>query len=195
MDETAHIPSMTEQDRQISEIVAKERSRLRNFIRKRVPDPSDAEDIVQEVFYELVEANRLLMPIEKVTGWLFRVARNRIIDLFRKKKPELFSDQAVEGEEGEMLEIEDLLPSPDAGPEAVYVRHLLLDELAQALDGLPREQREVFVAHELEGQSFKDMAAETGVSVNTLLSRKRYAVLHLRERLQDVYELYESMRD
>src|SRR5215831_4307314 len=191
MDETAHIPSMTEQDRQISEIVAKERSRLRNFIRKRVPDPSDAEDIVQEVFYELVEANRLLMPIEKVTGWLFRVARNRIIDLFRKKKPELFSDQAVEGEEGEMLEIEDLLPSPDAGPEAVYVRHLLLDELAQALDGLPREQREVFVAHELEGQSFKDMAAETGVSVNTLLSRKRYAVLHLRERLQDVYELYE----
>src|SRR5215467_11372285 len=186
MDETASIPSMTEQDRQISEIVAKERSRLRNFIRKRVPDPSDAEDIVQEVFYELVEANRLLMPIEHVTGWLFRVARNRITDLFRKKKPDLFSDTAVEGEEGELLQIDDLLPSPDAGPEALYVRHVLLDELELALDELPDEQREVFVAHELEGRSFKEMAAETGVSVNTLLSRKRYAVLHLRKRLQNI---------
>jgi RNA polymerase sigma factor (sigma-70 family) len=188
MDETASITSMTEQDRQISEIVAKERSRLRNFVRKRVPDPSDAEDIVQDVFYELVEANRLLMPIEQVTGWLFRVARNRIIDLFRKKKPELFSDQAVEDDAGEMLEIEDLLPSPDAGPEALYFRRALLDELEHALDELPREQRAVFVAHELEGRSFKEMAVETGVSVNTLLSRKRYAVLHLRERLQDIYD-------
>src|SRR5215469_14243469 len=195
MDETASITSMAEQDRQISEIVAKERPRLRNFIRKRVPDPSDAEDILQEVFYQLVDANRLLMPIEQVTGWLFRVARNRIIDLFRKKKPELFSDHAVEDEEGERLEIEDLLPSPDAGPEALYVRHLLLDDLELALDELPEEQREVFEAHELEGQSFKEMAAETGVSVNTLLSRKRYAVLHLRERLQGIYEIYESMRD
>jgi RNA polymerase sigma factor (sigma-70 family) len=195
MDETASINLMTEQDRQISEIVGKERSRLRNFIRRRVPDPSDAEDIVQEVFYELVEANRLLMPIEHVTSWLFRVARNRIIDLFRKKKPELFSDQAVENEEGEMLDIEDLLPSPDAGPEALYVRQLLLDALEHALDELPDEQREVFVGHELEGRSFKEMAAETGVSVNTLLSRKRYAVLHLRERLQDIYGIYESMRD
>ena len=188
MDETASITSMTEQDRQISEIVAKERSRLRNFVRKRVPDPSDAEDIVQDVFYELVEANRLLMPIGQVTGWLFRVARNRIIDLFRKKKPELFSDQAVEDDAGEMLEIEDLLPSPDAGPEALYFRSALLDELELVLNELPREQREVFVAHELEGRSFKEMAVETGVSVNTLLSRKRYAVLHLRERLQDIYD-------
>jgi len=188
MDETASITSMTEQDRQISEIVAKERSRLRNFVRKRVSDPSDAEDIVQDVFYELVEANRLLMPIEQVTGWLFRVARNRIIDFFRKKKPELFSDQAVENEAGEMLEIEDLLPSPDAGPEALYFRSALLDELELVLNELPREQREVFVAHELEGRSFREMAAETGVSVNTLLSRKRYAVLHLRERLQDIYD-------
>lgn len=188
MDETASITSMTEQDRQISEIIAKERSRLRNFVRKRVPDPSDAEDIVQDVFYELVEANRLLMPIGQVTGWLFRVARNRIIDLFRKKKPELFSDQAVEDEAGEMLEIEDLLPSPDAGPEALYFRTALLDELELVLNELPREQREVFVAHELEGRSFREMAAETGVSVNTLLSRKRYAVLHLRERLQDIYD-------
>ena len=179
---------MTEQDRQISEIIAQERSRLRNFIRRRVPDPSDAEDIVQEVFYELLEANRLLMPIEHVTGWLLRVARNRITDLLRKKKPETFSDAAVEDEDGELLVFEDLLPSPDAGPEALYVRSMLLDELGLALDELPEEQRDVFVSHELEGRSFKEMAAETGVSVNTLLSRKRYAVLHLRERLQSIYD-------
>ena len=179
---------MIEQDRRISEIVAGERSRLRNFIRRRVPDPSDAEDIVQEVFYELVEANRLLMPIEHVTGWLFRVARNRITDLFRKRKPETFSDAAVEDEDGELLRIEDLLPSPDAGPEALFARSVLLDELELALDELPGEQREVFVAHELEGRSFKELSAASGVSVNTLLSRKRYAVLHLRERLQSIYD-------
>ena len=179
---------MTEQDRQISEIIEEERSRLRNFIRRRVPDPSDAEDIVQEVFYELVEANRLLMPIEHVTGWLFRVARNRITDLFRKKKPETFSDAAIVDEDGEALRIEDLLPSPDAGPEALYFRNVLLDELELAIDELPEEQREVFVAHELEGRSFKEMAAETGVKMNTLLSRKRYAVLHLRERLQNIHD-------
>jgi RNA polymerase sigma factor (sigma-70 family) len=188
MDETSRIAEMTDQNRQISEIVAEQRSRLRNFIRRRVPDPSDAEDIVQEVFYELVEANRLLMPIEHVTGWLFRVARNRITDLFRKKKPVTFSDAALEYQDGEVLQIEDLLPSPDAGPEALYFRHVLFDELEHAIDELPEEQRAVFVAHELEGRSFKEMAAETGVSVNTLLSRKRYAVLHLRERLQSVYD-------
>ncbi len=179
---------MTEPDRQISEIVAQQRSRLRNFIRRRVPNPSDAEDIVQEVFYELVEANRLLMPIEHVTGWLFRVARNRIIDLLRKKKPQTFSDATVEGEGGKMLYIEDLLPSPDAGPDALYIRNVLHDALELAIDELPDDQRDVFVAHELEGRSFKEMAAATGVSVNTLLSRKRYAVLHLRERLQSVYD-------
>ena len=188
MDEMASVIVMTEQNRQISEIVAEERSRLRDFIRRRVPDPSDAEDIVQEVFYELVEANRLLMPIEHVTGWLFRVARNRITDLFRKKKPEAFSHRAVEGEDGEVLRIEDLLPSPDAGPEALYVRGVLLDELEFALDELPDEQREVFVAHELEGRSFKELSAESGVNVNTLLSRKRYAVLHLRARLQRLHD-------
>jgi RNA polymerase sigma factor (sigma-70 family) len=177
-----------EQDQRISEVVTRERSRLRNFIRRRVPDPRDAEDILQDVFYRLVEANRLLMPIEHVTGWLFRVARNRITDLFRKKTPELFSDTAVTDEEGQLLQIEDLLPSPDAGPEALYFRNLLLDELELALDELPDEQREVFVAHELEGRSFKELADETGVSVNTLLSRKRYAVLHLRERLQSIYD-------
>ncbi|MGD0403458.1 MAG: sigma-70 family RNA polymerase sigma factor [Candidatus Acidiferrales bacterium] len=179
---------MNEQDRQISEIVAEERSRLRNFIRRRVPDPSDAEDIVQEVFYELVEANRLLMPIEHVTGWLFRVARNRITDLFRKKKPQNFSDAAVENEDGELLRLEDLLPSPDAGPEALYFRSVLLDELEFALDELPAEQREVFVAHELEGRSFKELSAESGVNVNTLLARKRYAVLYLRERLHSIHD-------
>lgn len=177
-----------EPDQRISEVVKREQSRLRNFIGRRVPDPRDAEDILQDVFYELVEANRLLMPIEHVTGWLFRVARNRITDLFRKKKPESFSDAAVEGEGGEVLQIEDLLPSPDAGPEALYFHDVLLDELEEALDELPKEQREVFVAHELEGRTFKEMSAATGVSVNTLLSRKRYAVLHLRERLQSVYD-------
>src|SRR5712672_2422066 len=177
-----------DRDKRISEVVKREQSRLRNFIRQRVPDPRDAEDILQDVFYKLVEANRLLMPIEHVTGWLFRVARNRITDLFRKKKPEPFSDAAVAGEDGDTLQIEDLLPSADAGPEALYFRNLLLDELELAVDELPDEQREIFVAHELEGRSFKEMATETGVSVNTLLSRKRYAVLHLRERLQTIYD-------
>lgn len=180
--------NMREQDRRISEIVAEQRARLKNFIRRRVPDPLDAEDILQDVFYKLVEANRLFMPIEHVTGWLFRVARNRITDLFRKKKPLSFGDASVEGESGELLQIEDLLPSPEAGPEAVYVRNLLLEELELALEELPDEQREVFVGHELEGRSFKEMAEETGVSVNTLLSRKRYAVLRLRERLRSIYD-------
>ena len=172
----------------MSGVVKREQSRLRNFIRRRVPDPRDAEDILQDVFYKLVEANRLLMPIDHVTGWLFRVARNAITDLFREKRPERFSDSAVAGEDEDELRLEDLLPSPDAGPEALYARNVLLEELEVAIDELPEEQREVFVWHELEGRSFKDMAAETGVSVNTLLSRKRYAVLRLRERLQDVYD-------
>jgi RNA polymerase sigma factor (sigma-70 family) len=177
-----------EQDDRISEVVKREQSRLRNFIRRRVPDTSDVEDILQDVFYELVEANRLLMPIEHVTGWLFRVARNRIVDLFRKKKPESFSDTTTAGEGDELLQLEDILPSPDAGPEAQFARSVLLDELDLAIGELPKEQREVFVAHELEGRSFKEIAAETGVGVNTLLSRKRYAVLHLRDRLQGIYD-------
>ncbi|MGZ5442649.1 MAG: RNA polymerase sigma factor [Thermoanaerobaculia bacterium] len=177
-----------EQDQRISEVVRREQSRLHDFIRRRVPDPRDVEDILQDVFYELVEANRLLMPIDHVTGWLFRVARNRITDLFRKKKPESFSDAAIADQDEELLRLEDLLPSADAGPDALYARGVLLEELELAVDELPREQREVFVAHELEGRSFREMAGETGVSVNTLLSRKRYAVLHLRERLQSVYD-------
>ena len=177
-----------EQDQRISDVVKREQSRLRNFIRRRVPDPRDAEDILQDVFYKLVEANRLLMPIEHVTGWLFRVARNRITDLFRKQRPESFSDTAAALDDDELLQLEDLLPSPDAGPETLYARNLLLEELELAVDELPEEQRDVFVAHELEGRSFKEMAAKTGLSMNTLLSRKRYAVLHLRERLQDIYD-------
>jgi RNA polymerase sigma factor (sigma-70 family) len=175
-----------EQDRRISEAVEREQSRLFNFIRRRVPDPRDAEDILQDVFYELVEANRLLMPIEHVTGWLFRVARNRITDLFRKKKSESFGDAA--DEDDGLPPLEDLLPSPEAGPEALYAQSVLLDALEAAVEELPEEQRKVFVGHELEGRSFKEMAAETGVGVNTLLSRKRYAVLHLRERLQSIYD-------
>jgi len=197
MDKLASAPTMSEQDRQISEIVTEERSRLRNFIRRRVPDSADVEDILQEVFFELVEANRLLMPIDHVTGWLFRVARNRIVDLFRKKKPERFSDVAEfdglrsaadDERSGDLRYIEELLPSADAGPEALYVRSVLLDELELALDELPANQREVFIAHELDGRSFKELSAESGVNINTLLARKRYAVLHLRKRLREIYD-------
>jgi RNA polymerase sigma factor (sigma-70 family) len=180
---------MAEQDHQISEAINREQTRLRNFIRKRVADPGDAEDILQEVFYELVQAYRMMKPVEQVTAWLFRVARNRITDLFRKRKPDLLGDapDAVT-EDGERLRLEDLLPSLEAGPEAAYARRILLEELEGALDELPEDQREVFIAHELMGFSFKELAAQTGVSVNTLLSRKHYAVLQLRERLQAIYD-------
>jgi RNA polymerase sigma factor (sigma-70 family) len=187
MDVPLSITSMTGQDSHISGIVAAQGSRLRRFIRRHVP-AADVEDILQEVFAELVEANRLLMPIDHVAAWLFRVARNRITDLWRRKRPLLFSE-VPSGEEADAeLRFEDLLPSPDAGPEALLLRRLLVEELERALDELPREQREVFLAHEVEGRSFKELSAASGVSINTLLSRKRYAVLHLRERLKDVYE-------
>jgi RNA polymerase sigma factor (sigma-70 family) len=179
---------MAEQDERISEAIDRDKTRLRNFIRRRVADPSDAEDILQEVFYELVEAYRLMKPIEQVGAWLFRVARNRITDLFRKRKPEASTNDPVTAEEGESLTLEDLLPSQDAGPEAAYARTVLLEELEDALEELPEEQREVFLAHEIEGRSFKELAVETGLSVNTLLSRKHYAVIHLRERLREVYD-------
>ena len=192
------LQNMTEQDQRIGEVVQREQSRLRNFIRRRVPDPLDAEDVLQDVFYKLVEANRLLMPIDHVTGWLFRVARNRITDLFRKKRPVNFSELEATDEQGERLEFEDLLPARGKGaamkvaePEAEYLRGLLLEALEAAIAALPPEQREVFIAHELEGRSFAEMAAQTGCSVNTLLARKRYAVLDLRERLREVYEEWE----
>jgi RNA polymerase sigma factor (sigma-70 family) len=179
---------MVQQDQQISEAIERERPRLRNFIRRRVPDQSDAEDILQEVFSELVEAYRMMKPLEQVTAWLFRVARNRITDLFRSKKREASTEPAVTTEDGETLQWEDLLPASDAGPESAYARSVLLEEMDAALDELPEEQREVFVAHEFLGYSFKELAQQTGVSVSTLLSRKHYAVLHLREHLQSIYD-------
>lgn len=177
-----------EQDQRISETILREQARLRNFIRRRVPDRADAEDILQDVFSELVEAYRLMQPIEQVGAWLFRVARNRITDLFRKREPEALRDQPTAAMDGEPLTLEDLLPSPGGGPEEAYFRSVLLEELDDALEELPEEQREVFIAHEFEGRSFKELAAETGLSVNTLLSRKHYAVIYLRRRLRGIYE-------
>jgi RNA polymerase sigma factor (sigma-70 family) len=178
--------TIDEQNRFIAEALERDQPRLRSFIRRRVLDAGEAEDILQDVFYELIEAYRLMKPMEQVTAWLYRVARNRITDLFRRKKPVSLSEPI--GEDEEALPLEALLPSPEAGPDAVYARNVLLDLLEEALEELPANQREVFLAHEVLGQSFKEISEETGVSVNTLLSRKRYAVLHLRERLQETYE-------
>ena len=187
-----NIPRLTaEQNRQISEVVHRERVRLRNFVRKRVPDAADAEDILQDVLYELVEAYRLMRPIEHAGAWLYRVARNRIVDFFRRKRLAALGDALVERADDEgVLTLEDLLPSPDAGPEAVYARRVLLQELSAALEELPEEQRDVFIAHEIDGRSFKELAEHTGVGLNTLLSRKRYAVVHLRRRLHAIYDEY-----
>ncbi len=184
------LDSMTaEQDQRLTEAIAREQPRLRNFIRRRVADPRDAEDILQEVFFELIEAYRMMKPIEQVGAWLFRVARNRIIDLFRKRKPEFSTSEPVAvSEQGEELFWEDLLAAPGLSPEAAYAQGVLLEELEEALEELPEEQREVFVAHELEGRSFKEISAESGVGMNTLLARKRYAVLHLRRRLQAIHD-------
>jgi RNA polymerase sigma factor (sigma-70 family) len=181
---------MTEQDQRISEAIDRERSRLRNFIRRRVADRDDAEDILQDVFYELVEAYRLMKPVEQATAWMFSVARNRITDLFRSRQREALRREPSPPitDEGAILQLEDLLPSPDAGPDTLYARKVLLEELDDALDELPEEQREVFIAHEVMGHSFKEIAAKTGVSINTLLSRKRYAVLYLRERFQAIHD-------
>jgi RNA polymerase sigma factor (sigma-70 family) len=189
MKQSLSISWMTDQDQRISEAFTREQGRLRNFIRKRVADTGDAEDILQDVFYELLEAYRAMIPVEHTSAWLFRVARNKIVDLFRKRKPETSINESVNfSEEGESLVLEDLLPSPDAGPEAAYARAVLLEELELALEELPEEQREVFVAHEIEGRSFKELAATTGVSVNTLLSRKHYAVIQLRQRLAAIHD-------
>jgi len=180
--------TIIEQDQLISEALERDQPRLRNFIRKHITDSEEAEDILQDVFYELLEAYRLMKPIEHVTAWLFRVARNRMVDVFRRKKSSSLNDPASAEEDSDTLE--DLLPSEEAGPEAVYARNLLLDALEEALEELPDAQREVFVAHELMDRSFKEISAETGLSVNTLLSRKHYAVRHLRESLQSIYENY-----
>jgi RNA polymerase sigma factor (sigma-70 family) len=187
-----HVLTIGEQDQLISDAIERDQPRLRSFIRRRVADAGDAEDILQEVFYELIESYRMVKPVEQVSAWLFRVARNRITDLFRKKRPELLGDTVLSGEDGEELSLEDLLPSADAGPEAEFARGVLLEALEDAVEELPVEQREVFIAHEVLGQSFKELAEESGVSVNTLLSRKRYAVLALRERLQGIYDEFVS---
>ena len=187
---------MAEQDRRISETIDREQSRLRNFIRKRVADESDAEDILQDVFYELIEAYRMMKPLEQVTAWLFKVARNRITDLFRRRTREASRfEPANLNEDSDVISLEELLPSPDAGPEAAYTRSVLLDELNSALDELPAEQRDVFVGTELMGYSFKEISGQTGVGVNTLLSRKQYAVLHLRERLRAIYAEFRRDED
>jgi RNA polymerase sigma factor (sigma-70 family) len=185
---------MSEQDRRIAETIAREQGRLRNFLRQRLPDRRDVEDVLQDVFFELVEAYRLMKPIEQVGAWLFRVARNRIIDRFRKKTLEslAMTPRITDDEETEDGSLEDLLPSAEAGPEAAYARGVLLEEIEAAMEELPEEQRFVFVAHELEGRSFRELASETGVGVNTLLSRKHYAVLHLRRRLQNIYDEYKE---
>jgi RNA polymerase sigma factor (sigma-70 family) len=180
---------MTEQDQKISEAIARDEPSLRDFIRRRVTDQGEAEDILQDVFYELVEAYRLMKPVEQVTAWLFQVARNRIIDLFRKKKRRAVDTESeLRTKEGEALLLDELLPSPEAGPDEVFARNVLLEELEDALEELPEEQREVFIEHELMGYSFKELSARYGVGVNTLLSRKHYAVKHLRERLRAIYE-------
>jgi RNA polymerase sigma factor (sigma-70 family) len=178
-----------DQERRINEAIQQERPRLRNFIRRRVADEGDAEDILQDVFYELIQAYRMMKPIEQVGAWLYRVARNRIIDLFRRARPQQsLADPVMNADGGSDLTLEDLLPSPDEGPEAAFAHGVLVDELAAAIEELPPDQRLVFVAHEIEGRSFKELAGETGVSVNTLLSRKRYAVMHLRKRLQSIHD-------
>lgn len=194
MDEATTIEWMTtEQDRRIFAAVGKERAGLRNFIRRRVADEADAEDILQDVFYEFVQAYRLMKPIEQAGAWLFRVARNRIIDLYRKRKHDPLREPLALAEDGESFNLQDLLPSPESGPEAAFVRRLLLAELEDALEELPDEQREVFIAHEIEGRSFRELAAATGLSVNTLLSRKRYAVLHLRRRLKAIHTEFSKL--
>jgi RNA polymerase sigma factor (sigma-70 family) len=188
MDEALSNQWMIDQDQRISEAISRDEPRLRNFIRRRVANASEAEDILQDVFYELVEAYRMMKPVEQVTAWMFRVARNRIIDLFRRKTREAARMEPDSQSDGEAQSLEELLPSPDAGPDSAYVRKMLLEELEDALEELPEEQREAFVGHELMGYSFKEMAEQTGVGVNTLLSRKHYAIQHLRERLQSIYD-------
>ncbi len=178
--------TIIEQDQLLSQAMERDEPRLRSFIRKHVVDSGDAEDVLQDVFYELLEAYRLMKPVEHVTAWLFRVARNRMIDLFRRKRPGSLNEPIASDGDDDAILLEDLLPSAEAGPEAAYAHNLLLDALDDALEELPSTQRDVFIAHELEGRSFKEISAETGLSVNTLLSRKHYAVLHLRRRLRNI---------
>jgi RNA polymerase sigma factor (sigma-70 family) len=183
-----------EQNRRISAAIARERRRLANFIRRRVPDRRDADDLLQEVLAELVEAYRLMRPIEHVGAWLYRVARNRITDLFRRRSSmRTATPRPATGDAEEDEQWEDLLPSADGGPDALFARGVLLDEIAAALDELPEEQRAIFIAHEIEGRSFQELAQELGVSVNTLLARKHYAVRYLRRRLAAIHAEFSQL--
>jgi RNA polymerase sigma factor (sigma-70 family) len=187
MEEPLSVALMTEQNRRLSEIIAEDGARLRNFIRRRVRNEADAEDLLQEVFYEVVEAFSLKEPISQWGAWMFRVARNRIVDMFRKRQRWVFAEDPQPNSGEAETSLLDQLPSLDAGPAEAYARSVLMDEIEEALDELPAEQREVFIAHEIEGLSFKDIAARSGVNINTLLARKRYAVAHLRRRLGNMY--------
>jgi RNA polymerase sigma factor (sigma-70 family) len=182
---------MAQREREITEVVTREQGRLKNFIRKWVMDEADVEDVLQDVFYELLEAQRMMTPLRQASAWMYRVAKNRITDLFRRRHADALRLNLFDGPlDDEVRSLEEWLPSRDSGPEAAYARRLLLEELDAALEELPKEQSAVFIAHELEGRSFKELAEQTGLSVNTLLSRKRYAVLHLRQRLRAIYEDY-----
>ncbi len=180
-----------EQNRRIAETVAREGGRLRNFIRRRLPDPRDAEDLLQDVLIEFVEEYRLMRPIEQAGAWLYRVARNRMTDWFRRRsvRRQVETGQATEIAEERW---EDLLPAPEDGPESRFARAVLIEEIEAALDELPDEQREAFIAHEFDGRSFRELAAELGVGVNTLLARKHYAVRHLRQRLAVIHEEFQE---
>lgn len=179
---------LSEQDRLFSEAMERDQPRLRSFIRRYVGDTGEAEDILQDVFYELLEAYRMMKPVQHVSGWLFRVARNRIVDLFRRRRPGSLNDPVAGTGDDQSPTLEDLLPSADDGPDAAYARRILLDALEDAIEELPEEQRDIFLANEVMGTSFKDYAAKTGISINTLLSRKRYAIQHLRRSLQLLYD-------
>ncbi|QNE41680.1 sigma-70 family RNA polymerase sigma factor [Hymenobacter sp. NBH84] len=177
------------QDRQIQQAVREQRARLLAFIRRRIPDEAEAEDVLQDVFAELVESYRLLKPVEQAAAWLFRVARNRITDLYRRKKTASLEDElhATGTDEDDSLLLADILPAPDDAPENRLLRETLMEALAAALEELPPAQRQVFIWHELEEKSFREMEEETGVPLKTLISRKHYAVQHLRKRLQKLY--------
>ena len=182
---------MPDRENEIAEVVTREQGRLKNFIRKWVIDEADVEDVLQDVFYELVQAQRMVTPLRQASAWMYRVARNRITDLFRKRRTDsLRMNPFNSALNDEAQALESWLPSENSGPEAAYARRVLLEELDAALEELPQEQRYVFIAHELEGLSFKELSEQTGIAVNTLLSRKHYAVLHLRQRLRAIYEDY-----
>lgn len=173
----------------VSQIVHEYKNRLAGFIRRRVDREEDAEDILQDVFYQLAEADLLMKPIDQIAGWLFAVARNRITDLYRKKKPDLFPEPYADAEEETaVIELSSLFADDNHNPETEYLRSLVMEEVEAALNEIPAEQKEAFEMHEIKGMSFEEISQLTGVPVNTLISRKRYAVLYLRDKLEILYD-------